>query len=385
MDGGIDLLIRAGRVICPVSGLDGPGFVAVKDGRVAAVGAGPAGPARQTLEFADAVLLPGLVDLHGHPSRRASTYGVDPDASFLARGTTTVLAQGEAGADGCEDYVRETVERSSTRVLLAINLARVGESVAEGSFSRLEFADVAACVGAIRRFGAHIWGISINVGHYACGATDPREVLQRGLEAAEKMGRPILYGLRRPEDWPLEEQLRLLRAGDVVTYCYRRTPHCLLDGARVQPCFHTARERGVKFDLGHGVGSFDFDVAETALRDGFPPDTISTDLHNGHLGHKPVHDLPLVMSKMKAAGMRERDVFAAATSVPAGILGLTPESGGLRVGAQADLVLLKWDERAGPLKDTAGRERHGGRWQAAATVRSGQVTSGAGWAGTPDP
>ena len=374
MNGDFDLLIRAGRVVCPVAGFDEPGAVAVRDNRIVAIGANLAGPARQTLEFPDAILLPGLIDLHAHPSRCVSKWGVDPDAFFLARGTTTVLAQGEAGAAGCEAYVRETIERSSVQILLAINLAATGEAGPDGCFAQLENADVAACVAAVRQFGAHIWGISVNASHHSCGSTDPREVLRRGLDAAEQTARPILYGLRRPEDWPLEEQLRLLRPGDVVTYAYRRTPHCLVEEARVRSCFREARERGIQFDLGHGLASFDFEVAEMALGDGFPPDTISTDLQRGHIGRKPVHDLPLVMSKLRAAGMPERDIFAAVTAAPARILGLAGEAGALCLGARADLVLLQWDDHAGPLVDTAGHARDCGRWEAVATIRSGQVT-----------
>ena len=93
-----DLVIHAGRVVCPATGLDGPGAVAIVGGRIAAAGPGVGGPAREVLRLPDAVLLPGLVDLHAHPARGESRYGVDPDVHLLPFGTTTVLAQGEAGA-----------------------------------------------------------------------------------------------------------------------------------------------------------------------------------------------------------------------------------------------------------------------------------------------
>src|SRR5206468_11920404 len=108
----------------------------------------------------------------------------------------------------------------------------------------------------------------------------------------------------------------------------------------VLPAVREARERGVQFDLGHGCSSFDFAVAETAVRDGFEPDTISTDLQRDHVGQTPIHDLPLVMSKLRAAGMAESRIFAAVTSRPARNLGLAAEIGSLNVGSRADLVLL---------------------------------------------
>jgi hypothetical protein len=103
------------------------------------------------------------------------------------------------------------------------------------------------------------------------------------------------------------------------------------------------------------------------------PDTISTDLQHGHIGQEPVHDLPLVMSKLRAAGMAEREVFAAVTSRPARVLGLAHEIGALKVGSRADLVLLRWRENGPRLVDVNGNERPGGRWETAATVRAGRL------------
>jgi dihydroorotase len=371
----IHLLIRAGRIVCPATGFDSAGTVAVCGNRIAAVGSAVEGDGRQVIDFPDAVCLPGLIDLHAHPARSGSVFGVDPDRHILARGTTTVLSQGDAGADTCEAFVRDTVEQSRTQVVLAINLSSQGESRPGGCFAQLTAADVAGCVDAIQRFRAHIWGIAVNASHHCCGGTDPREVLRRGLIAAEQSGLPILYGMRRPEDWPLEQQLALLRSGDVITYCFRRTPHCIVQNGHVLRAVREARSRGILFDVGHGCGSFDFVVAEAALQDGFEPDTISTDLQCGHLGQTPIHDLPLVMSKLRAAGMPERQVWAAATSRPAEILGRSAEIGTLLAGSRADLTLLRWQERGEPLVDVHGQARAGGRWETVATVIGGKLVA----------
>lgn len=363
-------------MVCPRTGVDAPGAVAIRGDRIVAVGSEVIGSSAKVLELPDAILLPGLVDLHAHPAKSGSIFGVEPDRHLLARGTTTVLSQGDAGADNIEAYIRETVEGCQTRVRLAINLSSTGEAGPGGCFEQLEAIDVTACIAAIERFRSQVWGISVNASHHCCGATDPREVARRGLLVAEQTELPLLYGLRRPEDWPLGEQLRLLRAGDVVTYCFRRTPHCIVQDGRVLPEIHEARERGILFDVGHGRGSFDFGVAEFALRDGFIPDTISTDLQCGHVGQSPVHDLPLVMSKLMAAGMQERDIFRAVTTRPAQVLGKGSEIGTLKVGLIADLVLLHWSEHGKPLLDVTGNARAGGRWETAATIRAGRIVTG---------
>ncbi|MBI3863271.1 MAG: amidohydrolase family protein, partial [Planctomycetia bacterium] len=191
--------------------------------------------------------------------------------------------------------------------------------------------------------------------------------------AAEQTGLPILYGMRRPEDWPLEEQLALLRPGDVVTYCFRSTPHCIVQNGRVLPAVRDARARGILFDVGHGRASFDFNVAQAALNDGFEPDTISTDLQASHLGQTPIHDLPLVMSKLRAAGMPDNRVFAAVTSAPAQILRRANEIGSLRPGSCADLTILRLNPNERPLFDSRNHSRSAGGWEATATIRAGHV------------
>jgi dihydroorotase len=368
----VDLLIRAGRVFCAATGFDGPGAVAVSGDRIIAVASELQLEARQTLAFPDGLLLPGLVDFHAHPDRGASRFGVDPDLHLLPFGTTTALSQGDAGAANWSEYRSGTLGTSRTRLRMALNLAAHGEATAGGGcLENLDAADVEACVTAVEQGGDAIWGIAVNTSIPTCGATDPREVLRRGLEAADRTGKPLLFGSRRAPDWPLVEQLPFLRPGDVVTYCFSPDPNGLLAGDRVRDEVWEARARGVRFDLGHGMGSFSFRVAEAAVRQGFYPDTISTDLYRRHLDQTPRHDLPRTMSKLLACGMPEREVFARATHVPALLLGLAGEVGTLALGTCADLAVLQWSASGAPLRDTLGETRPGGCWEPVLTVRGG--------------
>src|SRR5262245_36469669 len=170
--------------------------------------------ARQRLDFPDAVLLPGLIDLHAHPARGGSKYGIDPDLHFLPRGVTTVLSQGDAGAANWPDYRDRLIRASKTRVRLAINLSARGESMPGGCLEVANDIDVAACVQVIQGAGILIWGIAVNVSPFACGNTDPRWVLDMALKAATQTGKPLLYGMRGPSGWRFDEQLPLLRKGD---------------------------------------------------------------------------------------------------------------------------------------------------------------------------
>ncbi len=374
-----DLIIHSGRVVCPATGLDGPGAVAVRGDRIAAVldaaasAALPPESARQTYSFADSILLPGLVDMHAHPALSGSKYGIDPDTHILPYGSTTILSQGDAGAHNWARYKQETVAGSRTRIRMALNLSATGESNEEGCFANLADADVDACAATVRQDPELIWGIALNVGPTNCRDNDPREVMARGLAAADRTGKPLLIGQRRHDDWSLDEQFDLLRRGDVVTYCFHaRGGNPVADG-RVRDSVWAARERGIIFDLGHGFDSFSFDVATTAIGDGFLPDTISSDVYVRHVGVSPRHHLPLVMSKLRAAGMQEADIWPRVTSRPAALLGMENEIGTLAVGAGADLAVLRWHAEPQTHRDAAGNERTGGVWEPELTVRGGNV------------
>ncbi|NQV23669.1 MAG: amidohydrolase family protein [Rhodopirellula sp.] len=383
------IIIHAGRIFCAASGVDGPGSVIISGEQIESVHVGtghttqspsPGISDDRILQFPDGILLPGLVDLHAHPANSNSVFGVRPDELMLTRGVTTVMSQGDAGAANMDLYVEQTIHESKVRVLLAINLSRIGESTSRGCFENIDDANVNECVAAVTKHREHVRAIAVNTSHHACGTTDPREILRRGILTANETALPILYGMRRPEDWPLDEQLALLRPGDIVTYCFRREPHSIVADGRVLACVKEARQRGILFDVGHGMGSFSFDVAVSAIADGFAPNTISTDLQKGHQGVNPQHDLPLVMSKLRAAGMSSSDIFAAATTTPARILkldeafGIDGKFGDLSRGSLANLVVLDSLPNQ-TLYDVTGQSRPGTLWTPRMVIVAGQTVS----------
>lgn len=374
-----DLLVSAGRAVDPARGLCGPGYVATRGDRIAMATIGTdadeAPKASRRLDYPNGVLLPGLVDMHAHPAIEDSKYGIDPDENFLPRGSTTVMSQGDAGARNWPRYRERLIGRARTRVRMAINLSASAESNPGYSLGDLAEADVDACVNAIRDGGDLIWGVAINVAEAVCGNCDPREMLRRAIQAGEATDRPLLVGTRHADDFPLDELLDQLRPGDVVTYCLHGLIDRIARDGQVLDCVWRARERGVLFDTGHGMGSFDFEVAETVVKEGFLPDTISTDQYRRHIGSNPQHDLPLTVSKLLAAGMREDDAWPRITSRPAELLNLAGEVGTLAPGACADLVVLTEATEEVALRDVSGNERPGRIWSAAAVVRDGELVT----------
>ena len=136
-----------------------------------------------------------------------------------------------------------------------------------------------------------------------------------------------------------------------------------------------AIERGVGFDVGHGAGSFSFDVARRALDQGLLPATISSDLHAYNVDG-PVYDLVTTASKFLHLGLSLEDVLARITAAPARAVGLLDRVGTLAPGAEADVTLLRVVEGEFRFSDSRRRLETGTRRiEAVSVVRAGRVWS----------
>ena len=377
-----DILIDAPRMLAPEAGFQDNIQLAIRDGQIVALGSQLQISADHHIQLPhDTVLLPGLIDIHAHPARSGSIYGVDPDQQMLPFGVTSVLSQGDAGSRTIDTFVKETIRASQTRVKLAINISSVGESTAEGCLSDPSWFDPDACLAAIERHQEDVTAVAVNASRAACGDQDPRPILTAAIEVARAAGLPLLYGMRPDQERSFQDQLEKLRPGDLVTYTFRRTPHCILTSkGALHPAVVAARQRGILFDVGHGCASFDFDVARRAIDQGFLPDTISTDLQQGHLAHPTAHTLPRVMAKLQAAGMELEAIMRAVTGRPAQYLADPHVPGSLKVGSPADLCALRWATEPAPLTDTSGTTIEGRVPTALLVVCRGKV-HGPGLAG----
>jgi dihydroorotase len=374
-----DLVVAGGHVLCPATGVDSVADVAIDGGLIAAIGDDLRG--RERIEARGLLVVPGLIDLHVHVYRGVSHYGIDADTYLLRRGTTTGVDVGSAGAQTFAGLRRMVIEQAQTRLYAYLHIA-VGGMISPlvGELEDLRWASVEQCVRVAGANRDVIAGVKLRAGHQMVGA-DPRPALGLALEAAGALALPLMVHVIDMQ-MPLPELLARLRAGDVVTHCFHGNDGGLLDaGGEVWPEAFAARERGILFDVGHGVGSFTWRVARTALAQGFPPDTISSDIHaHNHAG--PVHDLPRTLSKLLHLGMPLPDVIAAATSrVGAHLAHVAPAGlGTLAPGAPGDLSLLERQRGRFALVDGEHRLSAGvtevadERLVARSAVRAGVVT-----------
>jgi dihydroorotase len=313
-------------------------------------------PAAQAAEIVDAsgyLLIPGMIDLHVHVFEGVSHYGIPPDPTCLAHGVTTVVDAGCAGADTFDGFRKYVIEVSATRVLAQLNISSQGMiSPLIGELDDIRWANVSRALQTIERHRDVILGIKVrltrdSIVSAAAGLTP----LHLAREAADAAGLPIMVHPHNAWCTSIDDILAVMKAGDILTHSYHGMNTGILDEeGRIRPAVRTARERGVIFDVGHGAGSFSWQVCEHALAQGFAPTTISSDLHNVSV-RGPAFDLPTTVSKFLALGFVLDDALAKVTSVPAEVIKMPGRIGTLAVGAWGDAVVAEIQEGAFELTD----------------------------------
>lgn len=356
---GYDVVIKNGTVIDPSQGLHAQKDVAVASGRIAAVEDQiPDGDARDVIEADGLLVTPGLVDLHVHVWWGVAHLAIEVDPSSLARGATTVVDAGSSGSNTFPGFRRYVIEHAMTRVYAFLHISGMGQL--DNDIGELEDIRWARSERAVETAGANpdvIVGIKVRLSEGIVGANDV-VALERALEAAGHVGKPVMIHIGSTNH-PLEEIFGKLRQGDIVTHSFTPNPPGIIgDDGKVIAAALEARQRGVVFDVGHGAGSFGFDVAEAAMAEGFPPATISSDVHRSNV-RGPVYDLATTLSKYLYLGLSLDEVIAMGTESPARAIGKLGEVGTLKPGAEADVAVLRLQEGPVELVDARGATRTG--------------------------
>lgn len=352
-----DLLIKGGEVIDPAAGYFGPGDVAVRRDRVAAVARDiPVDSAFHVIDASDLLVTPGLIDLHTHVWHGASYYGIDADPIAAASGVTSWVDAGSAGAFTIDGLRRYVIEQSQVRIMAFLNISSIGLVAWDYELTNIELADVALFEMVANRHRDILCGVKVRMGTTTVGSNGA-EPVRRAVQAAERCDMPIMVHIAHAPP-AISQFLPLLRRGDIITHCFTGLPMKLFDDdGQLIDVAKRAIDMGVILDIGHGAGSFDFKTAEAALAAGIRPHAISTDMHQMSMAG-PMFDLPTCLSKFLALGLSVRDVVSMATEAPARILRYE-DRGTLRVGALADISLFRLHKGSYPFYDNTGAMRSG--------------------------
>jgi len=335
--GTYDLAIRGGRVIDPARGIDRIMDVAIRGGKIVALAQNiPVSSALESIDASGKLVVPGLIDIHLH-ARDAEL----PPSAIMALGVTSMVDGGSRGADNVDQLI-EVARTAPNRMRILLNIGRLGNNPGgRGEFlDDIDPADVAKARAAVAKHRKWIVGIKARLSRGIAGERD-REVLGRAVQVAGPFKIPIMIHMGDTAS-PLPEILALLRPGDIVSHMYAPTPHGILDrNGKILPEVREARRRGIRFDFGNGLNEhWNWDVAQAGLQQGFPPDTISTDLTIAGRTDQVI-DLPNVVSKFLWLGMPLNQAIACVTRNAARSIREFEAYGALRVGGAADVTVLE--------------------------------------------
>ena len=349
------IVLRGGRVIDPANGVDRVADLVLGKNKILGLDV-PEPDGAQVIDCKGSIVTPGMIDLHVHVYWGGTSLGVKPENFADKSACTTLVDAGSAGPGNFTGFREHVIEQSRVRILAYLHVSFAGIygfggtiMVGESHDMRLMAAREAASVAS-----AHpgvIVGIKVRIGAHASGPSGiaPLDVAQ---DVADRTGLPLMVHIDEPPP-SYSDVVARLRKGDVLTHCFRPFPNapCHGDG-RVRDAVLAARERGVIFDIAHGMGSFSWDTARKMDAAGFRPDVISSDIHafciNG-----PAHDNLNVMTKFLALGWSVKDVIAAASIAPARVLS-RPDLGHLGNTAQPEASVIRQTPGSVDLADVTG-------------------------------
>ncbi|MCD0416110.1 amidohydrolase/deacetylase family metallohydrolase [Rubrivivax sp. JA1024] len=375
-----DLLLRGGRVICPASDIDGVMDVAVRGGKIAAVQKDVLpSSAKEVVDVAGQLVLPGLIDTHAHIYQYVSgRFGMNPDMVGVRSGVTALIDQGGPSCMTLPGFRHFIAEPAKSRVYAFLSAYLVGglEGHYYPQLYSPEGVDIDATVKAARANPDIVRGIKAHaeIGGFARWGI---RVIEMAAEIGRRAELPVyvhfgqLWGL--PEsgangedaDTILTRVIPLLKEGDVLAHPFTRHPGGFINREGVvHPVIQAALDRGLKVDVGHG-SHFSYRLAKKAIAAGIVPTTLGADIH-GYNTHVPApagtpdqHEdeenhpfagqakfsLVQAMSSMMALGLSLEQVVPMVTANPAKMINRADEIGALKVGMDADVSVLT--QRAG--------------------------------------
>ena len=364
-----DLVIKGGEVIDPSQNLRAKRDIGIRFGVVESIEADiPAARARFVLPVNGKLVTPGLIDLHTHVFPYGSAIGIPADELIPYQATTSVVSAGDAGANNFAVYRRHITAQTRTRMWGFLHIANMGlAGFPVPELYNIDFAQIEAATRVLAENADMLLGIKVRMSENVI-AQHGLEPLKRSIAACVASGTngKMMVHIGGVESEALMSAiLDLLRPGDVLTHCYSGAPNLagrftnIVQDGKLLPAALAAKRRGVVFDVGHGGGSFDYTIAEAAIAQGCPPDTISSDIHvySGNTPGMPY--LTWVMSKFLHMGFTLEQVITMATANPARVINRLPKLGSLQIGAPGDVSILEHVQESVEFVDTRNNKRQG--------------------------
>lgn len=338
-----DILLKGGTVLDPSQRLNALRDVALSEGLIAAIEQEiPDTDAERVISVKNQYVTPGLIDIHTHVYYGVTTWGIRADSICPASGTTTVVDAGSASWASFPGFREFIAEPAKTNILNYIHISGIGLVYGPvGEMHDLAYADPDSVAETLKENRDITVGVKVRQGRMQVGENGVAP-LKLAIKAAEQAGTPVMCHIG--EGVPLPDVLRLMRPGDVITHCFQGNGDNIVDEkGKVLSEAWQAQKDGVIFDVGHGGGSFQYEVAQRAMEQGFISDVISTDLHTGNIDG-PVYDLPTTLSKLMHLGLSFEEVIEKATMRAAKAIKREKQLGNLKIGTVADVAVFELND-----------------------------------------
>ncbi len=372
-------LIKGGRVIDAKNKINALLDVAIKDGKIAKVAQNiDPSLAEQTVNAKGMYVTPGLIDVHAHvfwgtqPNSYLSNgdVGVTADGFSFRSGVTTLVDCGGAGYKSFDTFKKNIIDKSRTRVLSFLNI--VGEGMRGGDYEQ-DISDMDYRLAAKTALDNKEHVVGFKLAHFTNPDWTP---VERIVEAGKLADMPVIIDFGGGK-LPIEDLFfKYLRPGDIYTHVFteleRRDPIVDLQTRQLRSFVIPAQKRGIIFDVGFGGGSFNFNQAIPAIKAGFLPDLMGTDLHTGSM-NGAMKDQLNVLSIHLAMGMDIPGVIERSTWRPAQAIKRT-ELGHLSEGAIADVAILSVRNGKFGFRDIAGNRHEGTqKLECEMTLKDGKI------------
>ena len=372
-------LIKGGRVIDAKNNINALMDVAIKDGKIAKIAQNiDASQAEQLVNAKGMYVTPGMIDVHAHVfwGTQPDSYlmngdvGVTADGFSFRSGVTTMVDCGGPGYKSFDIFKKNIIDKSQTRILAFLNI--VGEGMRGGDYEQdVSDMDVQLAAKAAMDNKEHVVGFKL--AHFTNPDWTP---VERIVAAGNIAKMPVIIDFGGGK-LPIEDLFfKYLRPGDIYTHVFteleRRDPIVDLKTRQLRPFVLSAQKRGIIFDVGFGGGSFNFNQAIPAIKAGFLPDMMGTDLHTGSMNGS-MKDQLNVLSIHLAMGMSLAQVIERSTWKPAQAINRT-ELGHLSEGAIADIAILSMREGKFGFRDIAMNRQQGTqKLECEMTIKGGRI------------
>jgi predicted amidohydrolase len=369
-----NILITGGHVIDPARGLNEKGDIYLVGDKIVPTEMAKVTPPDKIIKADGCLVMPGLIDFHSHLFLGGTDIGIPADVGLLPNCVTTAVDGGSAGTANFESFYSNIITNSLVRIKSFLNVSPTGISTAKYYENcDPQHYDEKKIELLFKKYPDILLGLKIRQSQEIVGELGLAP-FQQTVQIAERLSCKVaVHTTNSPGD--IEDLLALFRPGDIFVHVYHGTGNTIIGkDNRVLPAVKTARERGIIFDAANGKYHFAFKTAEAALKDGFAPDVVSSDITWLTMYKDPSCGLLWLMSKYLALGMDLYDIVAACTSTPARLMGMVGEIGTLEPDSCADIAILKLIDHPCEFSDSLGFSRWGQKLlMPQATIRAGRV------------